>query len=120
MADAMSMFCGRCQTLSDEICVKGKSLVTQCAVCGQETELPGTADEQGLIFVGSEERTLTPFTKEEDDSIADFKRATVEEECPKCAHPEMLFYTLQLRSVDEGQTVFYECPKCGFTDSTNT
>mmetsp|Transcript_2527 Transcript_2527/g.3434 ORF Transcript_2527/g.3434 Transcript_2527/m.3434 type:complete len:117 (-) Transcript_2527:127-477(-) len=37
------------------------------------------------------------------------KRAVVDEQCPKCSHPEMEFYTMQLRSVDEGQTVFYEC-----------
>ena len=29
----------------------------------------------------------------------DLKRATVEEQCPKCGHPEMEFYTMQLRSV---------------------
>lgn len=40
-------------------------------------------------------------------------RATVKEKCPKCGHPEMSFYTMQMRSVDEGQTVFFECLKCG-------
>ncbi|RLN71008.1 hypothetical protein BBJ28_00002487 [Nothophytophthora sp. Chile5] len=46
-------------------------------------------------------------------------RATVEETCPKCNNPEMDYYTLQLRSADEGQTVFYECKKCGHKFSVN-
>lgn len=46
-------------------------------------------------------------------------RATVEETCPKCGNPEMDYYTLQLRSADEGQTVFYECKKCGHKFSVN-
>lgn len=48
------------------------------------------------------------------------RRATVEEECPKCRNPTMNYWTMQLRSADEGQTVFYECPKCHHTFSTNT
>jgi len=51
-------------------------------------------------------------------------RATVAEECPKCKAPSMSFYTMQLRSADEGQTVFYECTVggkgCGFRFSLNT
>jgi DNA-directed RNA polymerase I subunit RPA12 len=50
-------------------------------------------------------------------------RATVSEECPRCKAPTMEFYTLQLRSADEGQTVFYECAGskgCGFKFSLNT
>lgn len=46
-------------------------------------------------------------------------RATVEEECPKCGHKGLYFYTMQLRSADEGSTVFYECPDCGHTYSVN-
>ena len=47
-------------------------------------------------------------------------RAVVKEACPKCKHPELQYYTMQLRSADEGQTVFYECSKCGHAFSTNT
>jgi len=46
-------------------------------------------------------------------------RATIEEPCVKCGHLEVGYYTVQLRSVDEGQTVFYECPSCKHTWSIN-
>ena len=40
--------------------------------------------------------------------------------CPECGHQWMYFSTMQLRSVDEGQTVFYECVKCHHKYSVNT
>jgi DNA-directed RNA polymerase I subunit RPA12 len=46
--------------------------------------------------------------------------ATVKEECPKCKNPTMEYYTMQLRSADEGQTVFYVCPACKHKFSVNT
>ena len=47
------------------------------------------------------------------------KHAVIDEPCPKCGNPELYFYTMQLRSVDEGSTVFYECPKCKHKYSQN-
>ena len=41
------------------------------------------------------------------------QEATIQETCPKCGRPEMRFFTLQLRSADEGSTVFYTC-ECGY------
>jgi DNA-directed RNA polymerase I subunit RPA12 len=43
----------------------------------------------------------------------------VEQECPNCGHGVLEFYTMQMRSVDEGQTVFYECLECGHRFSQN-
>lgn len=37
-----------------------------------------------------------------------------------CALVAFAHAQMQMRSVDEGQTVFFECPKCGHTFSTNT
>ncbi len=46
-------------------------------------------------------------------------RSTVDEACVKCGHRGLEFYTMQLRSADEGSTVFYECPKCQHTWNQN-
>lgn len=62
--------------------------------------------------------------KEDADSDSDdgigAQRALVSEECQKCKNPKMFFWTQQLRSADEGQTVFYECPNCGHRLSINS
>lgn len=59
-----------------------------------------------------------------DDGSADAgpekTRQVIKEPCPKCNYPELMFHTMQLRSADEGQTVFYECANCHHTFSTNT
>ncbi|EWC45364.1 hypothetical protein DRE_00763 [Drechslerella stenobrocha 248] len=46
-------------------------------------------------------------------------RAQLETPCPQCDHPVMNFTTVQLRSADEGATVFYTCPNCNYRYSTN-
>lgn len=38
--------------------------------------------------------------------------AIIDRACEKCGHPQTRYYTQQLRSADEGTTVFYTCPKC--------
>lgn len=52
----------------------------------------------------SEVQTLT-----EDDMQTD---ATIRQTCEKCGREEVRYYTQQLRSADEGSTVFYTCD-CG-------
>jgi len=46
--------------------------------------------------------------------------ATIDEACPKCQYPTMAYYTMQLRSVDEGQTIFYNCLNCGHAYAENS
>ncbi|KAI5188742.1 DNA-directed RNA polymerase I subunit RPA12 [Nematocida minor] len=47
------------------------------------------------------------------------KGTKIKEECPECKSEYLYYYTMQLRSADEGQTVFYECD-CGYKAKLNT
>lgn len=44
--------------------------------------------------------------------------ATIKETCPNCGRDEVRYYTQQLRSADEGSTVFYNC-ECGHKYATS-
>lgn len=48
--------------------------------------------------------------------------AVVDQECPKCQHPQMSYRTAQLRGLDEGQTIFYSClnKECGHHYTLNS
>ena len=41
------------------------------------------------------------------------KDAVIQQTCSECGSKEMRYYTQQLRSADEGTTVFYSCVVCG-------
>ncbi|OLN97639.1 DNA-directed RNA polymerase I subunit RPA12 [Colletotrichum chlorophyti] len=44
--------------------------------------------------------------------------AKIKETCPKCGREEVRFTAVQLRSADEGSTIFFTCD-CGFKWSQN-
>jgi len=45
---------------------------------------------------------------------------TIDRKCPKCGQDKMSYAPLQLRSADEGQTVFFTCLKCKYKESENS
>lgn len=59
-------------------------------------------------------------TKEADDSDDDADGPIVERPCPQCKNDKMSYATLQLRSADEGQTIFYTCTKCKYVSVRNS
>ena len=112
-ASAAGLFCPSCGTLLD----LGAS---NCGRCGAEVP-PGAADgvraragagADALVALGAEQLPEPAPGGGDADGVALRQRATVDEHCPKCNHFGLEYYTMQLRSADEGQTVFYECPKC--------
>ncbi len=46
--------------------------------------------------------------------------AILNEPCPECGEFEVTFHTMQLRSADEGQTVFKKCNNCDWQEKENS
>jgi DNA-directed RNA polymerase I subunit RPA12 len=96
----------------------------ECNVCPYRSNLNDMTSGLPTSITYSADRP-TPLWAKTDKEQAALKqsseptRATIEEACIKCGYPEVGYYTVQLRSVDEGQTVFYECPNCKHTWSIN-
>mmetsp|Transcript_21783 Transcript_21783/g.62016 ORF Transcript_21783/g.62016 Transcript_21783/m.62016 type:complete len:118 (+) Transcript_21783:67-420(+) len=112
-------FCPSCRaTLS----VFGTGSV-ECRVCPYRSNL-SQMDRlpESVTYSSSRPTPLWAKSDEEQEALKQASepvRATIEEPCIKCGHAEVGYYTVQLRSVDEGQTVFYECPACKHTWSIN-
>ncbi|CAM9852584.1 unnamed protein product [Discosporangium mesarthrocarpum] len=98
-------FCPSCGTMFEA----PESGDIECSNCSFRTDFASMGEIE--VVTKSEERPLPEWVAELQrvGGKEKLQRATVEEPCPKCGHPEMEFYTMQLRSADEGQTVFYEC-----------
>ncbi|KAG9446325.1 hypothetical protein H6P81_012453 [Aristolochia fimbriata] len=116
------MFCDVCGSLLSRTALT----FAECLLCGLKRSLEELQGKETSYRVTAEDvrraLKIQPFVQLDKFSIAEaeVERATVNEACPQCRHPQLEYYTKQLRSADEGQTVFYECPKCRYKFSHNT
>ena len=112
-------FCPSCRAT---LCVDSSGDI-ECKVCPYKSNLANETILPTSITYSSD-RPIPLWAKSDEEQAALKKsneptRATIDEPCVKCSHEPVGYYTVQLRSVDEGQTVFYECPKCKYTWSIN-
>lgn len=119
----MARFCGGCGTLVDQAerdcwaCGLGlPEPLNECATAGVSAK--GLARRHGV-----EPKTPTgerALRANDSSSSCLRKRATVDEVCAKCGTRGLSWHAVQLRSADEGQTVFTECFSCGHTEQLDT
>jgi len=102
-------FCDECGTLLQ---LPAVGRIMKCDLCGKSVDLNS---QTGRVIT-----TKSKPKKKLLEIDSDAQAATVNELCAACGHEEMFFRTAQLRSADEGQTVFYECCKCGHRETINT
>ncbi|KAK9481359.1 hypothetical protein V1514DRAFT_273987 [Lipomyces japonicus] len=118
------IFCTDCGNLLDSFSSTNHDI--PCLQCGARypskefEDLTVTTKSSDSAFPSSlrQKRSVVKTSLRRDEQEAD-QGATITEKCPQCGHPEMQYYSLQLRSADEGATIFYTCPKCGHKFSTN-
>jgi DNA-directed RNA polymerase I subunit RPA12 len=121
------LFCRYCGSLLD-MPITGS--IAKCPLCRADRDMTGAVFPVFTTRSGPEDFTrrhgiepviMAPTDAANAAEASDLReRARVKESCPSCNNEEMEYYTMQLRSADEGQTVFYECPKCRYKYSLNT
>ncbi|KAH0630388.1 hypothetical protein JD844_013374 [Phrynosoma platyrhinos] len=67
-----------------------------------------------VTFNRIDSRTLTV---DEEKAV---KGPLIDRKCPQCGHEGMAYHTRQMRSADEGQTVFYTCIHCKFQEKEDS
>lgn len=85
--------------------------------CGIKNALSHTATTSRVWF--NRRKELLKQDKTQADPQTEGPR--VEKYCNKCGTlTDQTYFTAQLRSADEGQTVFYRCTKCLIQTSENS
>ncbi|WPH04444.1 Hypothetical protein R9X50_00733500 [Acrodontium crateriforme] len=109
------VFCTDCGTLLEPNA--GRKAFITCDVCGSENK-----DTSSKTITTSSKPDAFPSTlrtrlRSDVQEVSEAERRTevkIKEVCPKCGHDEVRYYTQQLRSADEGSTIFYTCESCSF------
>ncbi|KAJ2096368.1 DNA-directed RNA polymerase I core subunit rpa12 [Coemansia sp. RSA 376] len=104
-----------CLTCSDLLDNPGDQDIIVCRSCGETQS--GSQFEEIETVSRSQENAFPSRLRNKRSLVqgvgsGERENAHVEETCPECGHTDMTFYTIQMRSADEGQTVFYKCVKC--------
>lgn len=98
-------FCERC----GDLLPIPRSIVNTCGYCNHGHTLRDYKRNTKKVF-----KNAKWSAKNADEKIE--IRSQIERKCEHCDSGLFYFYTKQLRSVDEGQTVFYECVECKFKE----
>ncbi|XP_056154701.1 DNA-directed RNA polymerase I subunit RPA12 [Lampris incognitus] len=108
-----------------------------CPECGNVLPLPGRQDTVTcprcgycipVVEIAAQEiKATVVFNQLEQSSIAmqdegdsDLKGPVIDRRCSRCNKEGMVYHTRQMRSADEGQTVFFTCVHCRYQEKEDS
>eukprot|EP00411_Alexandrium_monilatum_P118874 CAMPEP_0175678234 /NCGR_PEP_ID=MMETSP0097-20121207/23663_1 /TAXON_ID=311494 /ORGANISM="Alexandrium monilatum, Strain CCMP3105" /LENGTH=191 /DNA_ID=CAMNT_0016985019 /DNA_START=26 /DNA_END=602 /DNA_ORIENTATION=+ len=115
-------FCDRCGSTFNMKDIAGGKFICPCG--GQKSassDEPTAVNAAGLGAqgapmvgpdLGGDQAAEGILDAGEEEAVAEHPE--IDEECPQCGNERLQFWTRQLRSADEGLSVFYLCKKCGW------
>jgi DNA-directed RNA polymerase I subunit RPA12 len=115
-------FCDGCGTMLPPIPALGDIVCLSCKKATPAEQFDGIESSYTIWFHKRDEDDPAQTKKKKGGANDDFEAdgPTVDRQCAKCGYEKMSYATLQLRSADEGQTVFFTCLKCKFKESENS
>ncbi|GFY39474.1 DNA-directed RNA polymerase I subunit RPA12 [Trichonephila inaurata madagascariensis] len=110
-------FCSECGTILPLPLVQKNTVI--CLACKFEVNVKtfdNLTSEYSIKF--DNKKKFRKLKEKDGNKVAEGPMD--DRECSKCGHQGMIYTTLQLRSADEGQTVFYSCPNCKHQEFENS
>ncbi|XP_058463916.1 DNA-directed RNA polymerase I subunit RPA12 [Malaya genurostris] len=112
-------FCPDCGSILPLLRMTGNVTCYNCHKSYNEAVF-GTMEVGYTIQFNSYENKKSDQQDNPNSGVDEADGPVVSRRCPKCSNDKMSYATLQLRSADEGQTVFFTCTKCKFKESENS
>ena len=110
-------FCSDCGSILPLLSDRGN---VTCYACKRIWGPEAFGDMAMSYTIRFNEANVYGSVKQKDDDEEETEGPVVERKCPQCQNDKMSYATLQLRSADEGQTVFYTCTKCKYKETENS
>ncbi|KAI5136480.1 Dna-Directed Rna polymerase I Subunit Rpa12 [Manis pentadactyla] len=108
-------FCPDCGSILPLPGVQDTVTCTRCGFSIKVRDFEGKIVKTSVVF--NKMGTTMPVTVEEGP---EFQGPVVDRRCSRCGHEGMAYHTRQMRSADEGQTVFYTCTNCKFQEKEDS
>ncbi|KAH6796707.1 TFIIB zinc-binding protein [Perilla frutescens var. hirtella] len=94
----------------------------RCPLCNSQKRLKEMKDKVIRYTISAEDmrRELGVSSLEAIEEERELKQMDYNAKCKACQHLGLAYVARQIRSADEGQTIFYTCPVCAHKQTENS